>query len=48
MLLSKPLPSLIFNHLNVFQDEFNKGPKHQSPSRVVIRYPDHTPLQWTE
>ena len=21
---------------------------HQSPSRVVVRYPHHTPLQWAE
>ena len=23
-------------------------PAHQSPSRVVVRYPHHTPLQWAE
>ena len=27
----------------------NQGsPPHQSPSRVVVRYPHHTPLQWAE
>ena len=43
-----PLPCEVLNFLSFVDHAFTKAVIGQSPSRVVVRYPHHTPLQWAE
>ena len=44
--LRVPCEGLYF--LSFVGHAFTKAVIRQSPSRVVVRYPHHTPLQWAE